>query len=163
MAPISGSVSDRNKKIPLTLIGLSITTLALAWIASLDATAPIALIVVPVFLMGLGGSCFQSPNNSQIMGSVSRDRLGVAGSITAFFRNFGMISGTTLSVMLYVFVTKTGIDNLSNGTFDAPLFLMGFRAVLLSASALTLVAVGIVVVQRYLKKKKVASIGSSPV
>jgi EmrB/QacA subfamily drug resistance transporter len=156
VSPISGSISDRYKKVPLTLIGLSITTLALAWVAFLDASAPIALIMIPVFLMGLGGSCFQSPNNSQIMGSVSRDRLGVAGSITAFFRNFGMISGTTASVMLYVFVTKTGIDNLSSGTFDAPLFLKGFRAVLLFASALTLVAVVVVVVQRYLQRKKVA-------
>jgi EmrB/QacA subfamily drug resistance transporter len=152
VSPISGSISDRYKKVPLTLIGLSITTLALAWVSSLVASAPIALIVVPVFLMGLGGACFQSPNNSQIMGSVSRDRLGVAGSITSFFRNFGMITGTTVSVLLYSFVTKTGISGLSTGTFDAPLFLTGFRAVLLFASALSLVAVAVVVAQRYGRK-----------
>jgi MFS family permease len=113
--------------------------------------------------MGLGGACFHSPNNSQIMGSVSRDRLGVAGSITSFFRNFGMITGTTISVLLYSFVTKTGISGLSTGTFDAPLFLTGFRAVLLFASALSLIAVGVVVVQRYLQQKKVESIDSRPV
>jgi len=82
------------------------------------------------------------------MGSVSRDKLGVAGSINAFFRNFGMVSGTTISVMLFMAVTKLGINNISNSTFDTDVFLKGFRAVMLTSAAFTLVAVILSAVRR---------------
>lgn len=141
LAPISGHLSDRKKHIPLTLIGLTINTVALALISLMNASSPIIQIVLLVMLLGMGSALFQSPNTSYIMGSVSRDKLGVAGSINAFFRNFGMVSGTTLSVMLFLAVTKMRINNIDASSFNNTVFLKGFQIVMLSAATLSLLAV----------------------
>ena len=94
-----------------------------------------------VIFLVIGSALFQSPNTSYIMGSVSRDKLGVAGSINAFFRNFGMVSGTTLSVILFIFVTKMRINNITGNSFNSAVFLKGFKVVMLSAAAISLLAV----------------------
>jgi len=148
LAPVSGGLSDKKKKLPLTLIGLIISTAAYFLLSFSNAgTSKIQLILI-IFFLGIGSAAFQSPNTSSIMGSVSRDKLGVAGSINAFFRNFGMVSGTTISVMLFMAVTKLGINNISNSTFDTEVFLKGFRAVMLTSAAFTLVAVILSAVRR---------------
>jgi len=157
LAPVSGWLSDKKHKIPLTLIGLSIGTVSYFLLSlSNTGTSKIRLILL-VFLLGVGSAVFQSPNTSAIMGSVSRDKLGVAGSINAFFRNFGMVSGTTVSVMLFMAVTKMGISNISNGIFNADVFLKGFRVVMLTASAFTLAAVILSAVRRKIKTEAKAN------
>ena len=126
---------------PLTLIGLCINTAAFVLLSLLNASTVAAPIILLIVMLGLGSAVFQSPNTSAIMGSVSRDKLGVAGSINAFFRNFGMVSGTTLAVTLFMAVTKMEISSISGSAFDAVLFLKGFRTVMLAAAAVSLFAV----------------------
>ncbi len=155
LAPISGWLSDKKLRISLTFLGLSINTLALALLSFLNSTSSLIHTGLLIMMLGAGSALFQSPNTSTIMGSVSRDKVGVAGSINAFFRNFGMVSGTTLSVILFMYITKMDINNLSGSSFDIPLFLKGFRAVLLNASGLSLIAVGINVL---IRKNQVNSI-----
>lgn len=76
------------------------------------------------------------------MGSVARNRLGVAGGINALFRNLGMVSGITLSVLLFSSITRMDINKLDNKSvpFDAPLFLKGYRFVLLTAALVCVMA-----------------------
>jgi hypothetical protein len=74
------------------------------------------------------------------MGSVPRDRLGIAGSLNAFFRNLGMVTGTTLSVSLFSLVTKARMDSVSSGALDGAVFLGGFRVVVIAAAGFALVA-----------------------
>lgn len=150
-SPISGWMSDKYKHMPLSFIGLSINTLALTLLSFSNSTSPVIFIVMLVALLGFGNAMFQSPNTSYIMGAVSRDKLGVAGSINAFSRNFGMISGTTISVLIFMFVTKTGINNITNGVFDTTLFLDGFRIVLLDAAGFSFIGV---VMSSFIKRPK---------
>jgi MFS family permease len=93
-------------------------------------------------LLGVGVAIFQSPNNSSIMGSVPKEHLGIAGGINALFRNLGMVSGTTLSVLLFSYSTKMNINNLSDkpGAFNPASFLTGFRIVLIFAALSCLIA-----------------------
>ena len=65
-----------------------------------------------------------------------------------------MISGTTVSVMIFMAVTKTGIDNMTGGTFDTELFLDGFRTVLISVAAISLVGVGLSAYRHRRKREK---------
>jgi len=154
VSPVSGWMSDRKAHIPLSLIGLAINTAALTLLAFLDSTSSKIHVMLLIMALGFGSALFQSPNTSSIMGSVPRNKLGVAGSINAFFRNFGMISGTTFSVMVFMAVTKTGIDNMTGGAFDTGLFLYGFRTVLLSAAAISLAGVGLSAYRHQRKREK---------
>ena len=151
IAPFSGWLSDKKKNIPLTVIGLSLNTIALTLLSFSNSTTSIIKIILLVFILGIGGALFQSPNTSSIMGAVTRDKLGVAGSINAFFRNFGMVSGTTISVISFMFVTKIGISTITGSTFDSALFLKGFRVVMLTAAGLSLFGVALSAYRRKIK------------
>ena len=140
LAPLAGSLSDRITYRPLTIAGLLCNAAGLALLATLGPGAPLYAIGAVIVLLGVGGAMFQSPNNSSVMGSVPRDRLGIAGSLNAFFRNLGMVTGTTLSVSLFSLVTKARMDSVSSGALDGAVFLGGFRVVVLAASGFALVA-----------------------
>ena len=142
VAPISGWLSDKITYRPLTVAGLGISTLVLLKLAVLNTSSSHAEIALLMALLGAGISIFQSPNNSSIMGSVPKEQLGVAGGINALFRNLGMVSGATLSVLIFSFTTKLNINSLTGGvSTDAVLFLKGYRVVLVFAALSCLVAV----------------------
>lgn len=141
VAPISGWLSDKITYKPLTIIGLCINTIALALLSTLKTSSSTIFIGFLIVILGAGGSIFQSPNNSSIMGAVPRDKLGTAGSINAFFRNFGMVSGTTIAVIIYTAVTKLGIDSISGSSFNSGIFLKGFSIVMINASLMCFLAV----------------------
>lgn len=132
-APIFGSLSDRRGYLPFTVGGLALSALGLGLVTALGPATPLPAVGTIVALLGLGGAAFQSPNNSSVMGSAPRERLGVAGSVNSLFRNLGMVSGTTFAVALFTLSTRATMDDLAAG-FDKPLFLSGFHVVALGAA-----------------------------
>lgn len=141
-APISGWLSDKLSYRYLTIAGLSISTLTLFAMTAIHANTSYAVIAILMALLGLGVSIFQSPNTSSIMGAVPRNELGIAGGINALSRNLGMVSGVTLSVILFTFTTKMNINNMNaNTALNTTLFLKGFRFVMLLAAFSSLIAV----------------------
>ncbi len=94
MAPAAGWLSDRIGSMKISLAGL-IVSLGGYWLLGtaihLDLSpAMFALLSAPT---GLGVGLFQAPNNSAVMGSVPRERLGLAGSFLALTRNMGQLVG----------------------------------------------------------------------
>jgi MFS family permease len=136
LAPVAGALSDKITYRPLTITGLIFSGTGLVSLSFLGSHSSLFLISAIIVLLGIGGALFQSPNNSSVMGAVPRDRLGIAGSLNAFFRNLGMISGTTLAVSLFSFSTRMNIDSVSSGLMNSTLFLRGFRLVVVTAAAL---------------------------
>ena len=100
VAPISGSLSDKIGSEILTLIGLISTSLGLFLMASLNEISSVINMTFFIVIMSIGMGLFQSPNNSLVMSTVAKNKLGVAGSINALIRNIGIISGTALSTTL---------------------------------------------------------------
>lgn len=106
-APISGYMSDRVGSELLTCIGLVGTSLGLFLISTLTQYSYIGLLIIFIAVMTLGNAMFQSPNNSLVMSTVDRDKLGIAGSINALVRNLGMVFGISLSTtLLYSIMSK---------------------------------------------------------
>lgn len=142
VAPISGWLSDKISYRPLTVTGLGIGTLVLFRMTVLGTSSSHVEIGILMALLGAGVSIFQSPNNSSIMGSVPRERLGVAGGMNALFRTLGLVSGTTFSVLIFSFVTGLNINALSSSKIstDMGLFMKGYRAVLIFAAFSCLVS-----------------------
>lgn len=142
VAPLSGALSDRISYRPLTVAGMSAATAALLFISTLSDVPRFAPVAAGLILLGIGVALFQSPNNSSVMGSVPKNELGVAGGINALFRNLGMVSGTTFSVLIFSFMTKLSLDAITGKTAASlsATFMKGFRAVILFDAACTLLA-----------------------
>ncbi len=93
MAPLAGSASDRFGARPITVIGLLVLVAGYVALSTLDQQTTTLGYMVRFLPIGLGMGIFQSPNNSAIMGGVSRDRLGVASGLLALTRSLGQTVG----------------------------------------------------------------------
>jgi EmrB/QacA subfamily drug resistance transporter len=101
VAPVSGWLSDRFGSVGLSSTGLTINAVGLWWLSRLGQEASSADVTLRLVLMGFGNGLFQSPNNSAIMGSVPRARLGVASSFIALVRNLGMVTGMAVAGAMF--------------------------------------------------------------
>lgn len=111
ISPFSGALSDKIGAVVLTSTGLVINGIALILLANISINTPIYLVLFYMFLMGLSLGLFQSPNNSCIMGSVPKNKLGAANGITQLVKNLGMVIGIAFSVALFTaFLGKETTD-----------------------------------------------------
>lgn len=95
-APISGALSDRFGTRPITVLGLLtllVGYVALTGLSTETTTWGYILRLIPI---GIGMGIFQSPNNSAIMGSVPRERLGVASGLLSITRTLGQTVGIAI-------------------------------------------------------------------
>ncbi len=97
VSPISGRLSDRFGARGLGIAGLALTALGLWSMATLTTTSAQLDVILRLILIGAGFGLFQSPNNSLIMGSVSRAYLGIAGSLLAVMRTLGQTTGVAIA------------------------------------------------------------------
>ncbi|WP_438447244.1 MFS transporter [Gorillibacterium sp. sgz5001074] len=116
VAPLSGWLSDRIGPNLLTTAGLAVNALGFALLNTLGAGASAWQVGAHLVLFGIGGGLFQSPNNSSVMGSVPKPKLGIAGGLNALVRNVGMVTGIALSVSIY----STRLSQLGGGSRMAP-------------------------------------------
>ncbi|HZJ84905.1 MAG TPA: MFS transporter [Syntrophomonadaceae bacterium] len=128
VAPFSGALSDRLGTKSLAITGTSFCAVALIAMALLPVSASAFSIGWRLALFGLGTGIFQSPNNSGVMGSVSRPYLGVASSILGTMRNVGMILGiASAGFVLYSVVPPFIVVQDFLGGLEAIQFLDGLR------------------------------------
>ncbi|WP_123053857.1 MFS transporter [Clostridium sp. JN-1] len=155
VAPFSGYVSDKIGSEILTLIGLTFTSLGLFLISSLNERSSVITLILYIVIMTVGNGMFQSPNNSLVMSTVAKDKLGIAGSVNALIRNLGFVLGTSLSTaLLYNRMSyKVGyrVTDYIKGRDD--IFMYGMRCVYISAGILCLFGVIITALRFYNSKK----------
>ena len=96
IAPIAGSVSDRFGTRPITVLGLFILLIGYIGLTTLSINTQAWQYILLFLPIGLGMGIFQSPNNSAIMGSAPKDRLGVVSGILAITRTLGQTTGIAL-------------------------------------------------------------------
>ena len=103
VAPLGGRLSDRVRGgLPAT-IGMALISLAVFSFCLLDGRASGYLIVWRQVVLGIGLGFFTPANNSTIIGSLPRDKLGIASSFSALSRNLGMVIGVAVAEMLIAF------------------------------------------------------------
>src|SRR5215213_322920 len=93
VSPLSGALSDRIGSRVLSTSGLAIMALGSLALARIDAETDGWGIVWRLAVLGLGLGLFSSPNNSSVLGSVPRLRLGTASSTVAQMRITGQVLG----------------------------------------------------------------------
>jgi len=92
-SPISGSLSDRFGTRPITTLGLAVLVSGYLGLTTLSETTSALGYVLRFLPIGLGAGIFQSPNNSAIMGSATRQQLGVVSGLLSITRTLGQTSG----------------------------------------------------------------------
>ena len=138
VAPISGNLSDKIGSELLTFIGLLLTSIGIFLMSTLNENSTLTHMLFFILITSVGNGLFQSPNNSLTMSNAPGNQLGITGSVNALIRNLGMITGTSISVLiLYSLMSKRIGHNVSTyveGRDDA--FVYGMRGAYLTAASI---------------------------
>ncbi len=103
VAPLAGWLSDRMGSRLLCTIGSSIIVIGQFFIASLSVDSSVPRILFPLLLIGLGWALFNSPNQSAILGSVPRDKVGTASGMNTTTARTGGAMGVALCATLFTY------------------------------------------------------------
>ena len=127
-SPLAGWLSDRYGPRALCLAGAAVLAAGLLALSRAGAEDSLASLAARYALEGVGMGLFQPPNNSAVMGSLSRERLGMGGGLLATARNLGMVTGVTLAGALFAARAGAGLEVAS--------FLSGWQLALGAGAAL---------------------------
>ncbi|MBI2303161.1 MAG: MFS transporter [Chloroflexi bacterium] len=136
VSPFSGWLSDRVGTRPLSVGGLALMCLGLFAAANLDQGSSVVDVLLRLLVIGIGGSIFETPTNSALMGSVPRDQFGTAAAMTATSRTLGQTTGLAAAGTIFaarqLFYTQQLAGNVSNADTVAVLaFIGGFHDTIL--------------------------------
>ena len=156
VAPVSGALSDKIGSEILTFIGLMLISLGLMLMSILNVDSTLLITIIFIAIMSIGMGLFQSPNNSLIMSTVPRDKLGIAGSVNALVRNLGMVCGIALATtLLYSTMSfKIGyrVTDYVVGRNDA--FIYGMKTVYITAGIISFVGAILTLLRLARRKSK---------
>lgn len=160
MAPISGSLSDRWGARLITLVGLVMLVAGYLGMSTLDANTSLMGYVLRLLPVGIGMGMFQSPNNSAILGTVPRARLGVASGLLALARTLGQTVG--IAVFGAVWAARVAANSsviITGGPTTAPIAaqIAGMEETYL-AIALLLVLATLISVWVYVQERKTVEV-----
>jgi EmrB/QacA subfamily drug resistance transporter len=103
LAPLGGRVSDRiGVRVPAT-IGLTLTSLTIFSFIFLKGDVSLYHILWRQVVLGIGIALFNPANNSAIIGSLPREKIGLASSLLGLSRNLGMVIGVAFAEMVIAF------------------------------------------------------------
>jgi MFS family permease len=104
---IGGPLSDRVGSHVLQPVGMLIACLGGVTLTGVSPASGYLPVMVAMLLVGLGMGLFIVPNDSAIMGSTPRDKLGVASGILATTRNLGLSTGIAFAGTLLAIQTQS--------------------------------------------------------
>ena len=111
-APITGKMYDKTHSRYYSPAGHLIRGVSLFLMAFAFVNTNLVLVLVAFFLMGIGSALFQSPNNTEVMVALPKDKAGIASSMSATLRNLGMALGVSVGTILLTL--QMGAVNISN-------------------------------------------------
>ena len=98
--PISGRLSDRFGKVPFTVSGLAIQSIALVLFSTNGISTPYLYSATYMVLFGLGVGLFASPNMSAVMLAAPLNRRGIASALRTTCWNVGYTVSLNLAILL---------------------------------------------------------------
>lgn len=155
ISPVSGHISDKVGSERITFIGLIILTIGTFSLVIFKEHTSLIIVGLMIGLIALGSGVFQPPNNSLIMSTVDRSKLGVAGSINSLVRNLGIMMGTTLAAsLLYTVMSNIygqKVDGYIQGRPDV--FISAMHTVFIVIGCITLIGTVLTFVRMRSKTK----------
>ncbi len=97
LAPLGGRLADRTGTRGPTVAGLALVVIGLLLLADLGPHATAFEVIWRLVLVGAGQGLFQTPNNTALLSSAPRPRLGIASGLQAVMRNLGLALGVAMA------------------------------------------------------------------
>ncbi len=147
VAPIAGWLSDRMGSRLLCTIGAALIVIGQFFIASLAVDSSVPRLIFPLLLIGLGWAIFNSPNQSAILGSVPRDKVGTASGMNTTTARTGGAMGVALSATLFTYglaaagLSQTQIEAPESWGAAPEIFVRSFNHTVHIVNVFTLLAV----------------------
>jgi len=147
IGPIGGRLSDRVGTRWPAVVGLTLSSTALLLFTRLDVDSHWAYVSLGIALAGSGMGMFSATNTSAVLGSISRERYGIAAAFLNLVRTSSNVTGVALAATI-VSVTMGSLGyepNLgavvdSGGEGVRAAFVTGLRRAFFVASSFTLLA-----------------------
>ncbi len=152
LAPIAGRIADRlGSKLP-TIIGMALSTLGVIALTFITATTSFFYITFALLFIGIGMGIFTPPNNSTVMGSTPKNRLGVSSGVLNMARSLGQGFGIAYSFAIFQGV----IQSFGYNSLHAPdaTLLDGFHFTFIGVTILGIVAIAISLLRGNVEKAK---------
>jgi EmrB/QacA subfamily drug resistance transporter len=107
MGPVGGRLADRHGARLLATLGMVITAGTFLALSSLPYNFDFLPFALILFVMGLGGGMFASPNTASIMNSVPAEHRGAASGMRATLQNLG----STISIAIFFTIVLSALGN----------------------------------------------------
>lgn len=115
-APITGRMYDRTHSRFYSPAGHLVRGVSLFLMAYAFVSTSLWLVLAAFFLMGIGSALFQSPNNTEVMVALPREKAGIASSMSATLRNLGMALGVSMgTILLTLQMGAVGMGQIDGG------------------------------------------------
>ena len=143
VAPFAGHISDKHGARIMTTGGMLVASASCFALLFLGAHSNLPIMIGELILLGVGMGMFTPPNNSAIMGSAPKEKLGLAGGILNMMRSLGLIFGVDISGLVFAklehrYLAEQGYVNVQHVFRDASIpvpikdnaFMHGFEFVI---------------------------------
>jgi EmrB/QacA subfamily drug resistance transporter len=131
-SPIAGRLADKRNARIISLIGMALVAVATLFLGVfINEKMSLFLIVLLLFIFGLGMSLFSTPNTNVAMSSVLPKHIGMASALLSTMRLFGQTLGIGISMLilsLSVGATKVSHANLHQFVSGARITYLVFAA-----------------------------------
>ena len=105
---ISGRLSDRFGWRRFTIVGLTMSAVALLSFATwLSETSSLLFIIPFIMLNSAGAGLFNSPNSSSILSAVERGKYGVISALTQLTRNVANVTSIAVATTIVIVTMST--------------------------------------------------------
>ena len=145
ITPVSGFLTDRVGGEKLAIIGQTVNLVGLLLMTTLTKESYVISMVVYFCIINFGTALFQAPNNTLIMSSVPRDKLGIGGSASMSIRNIGSTLGIafTTAILYGGMSRKLGyhVVGYMRGSGQEDAFMFGMRNAFFIASGICLLGI----------------------
>lgn len=118
LAPVAGRLSDRFGSRTLCPAGAAVMIVGQFLIGSLTLRSTLFQMILPQILIGIGWALYNSPNQSAIMSTAPRDKVGAASGMTLTTARIGGAMGIAVSGALMTYALAA--NGLSAEQIEAP-------------------------------------------
>lgn len=147
LAPVGGWLGDRLGSRLLCTTGSALTSASMFGFAQLQADSSRLAVIVPLMLLGLGWSLFQSPNLVGMFKAVAARDIGAVSGLSLTSANIGNAMGVAVGSVL--FMRWLNFYGLAGATIppytqwgqDAAIFIKAFQSSWLVIGGLTLISI----------------------
>jgi EmrB/QacA subfamily drug resistance transporter len=142
-APVAGRLDGRISTGRLCTIGLALEAVGLATVATAGAETPWIAVAAALALVGVGVGFFTVPNLSYVMGSISRERQGVAGGLSQMMRTVGVVAGVAGASLFFDARRRAHVTHRAVPADDPGAFLAAYRDTFIAVAVLCALAAAV--------------------